>query len=73
MTISGIVESTNRIPSEEARKIFLSTRRKFLNFFFHGILYANSVIYLAIIISRHPQSSCKLSTQMESLIVADKK
>lgn len=43
MTISGIVESTNRIPSEEARKIFLSTRRKFLNFF-RGILYANSVI-----------------------------
>lgn len=72
MTISGIVESTNRIPSEEARKIFLFTRRKFLNFF-RGILYANSVIYLAIIISRHPQSSCKLSTQMESLIVADKK
>lgn len=43
MTISGIDESTNRIPNEEARKIFLSTRRKFLNFF-HGILYANSVI-----------------------------
>lgn len=68
MTISGI--HVEEDPERKSRnKIFLSTRflGKFLSFF-HGILFSSQLF------PRYPRNRVReLSTQMESLIVANKK